>query len=377
MQDARLCPLPLPDSVLRDQDARAARVEADPLWAHEPNVARERGRWLQEYVGWARAGSGRGYALANASYWPDRKGTAVVTLFGADFHITAQVALDDLTGEHEYLERISVLSTGDVVISTTRGRLWVFNSELSTLHKAYPPSDEGACLTQLTRQHSGRVFGVSIDHTLYRSAGEGISLAKELPAMESLGRIYDENLILLSGERPGVIECLGDDRVLVPQLALPMRSGNSRPCYYVVLDRHGEQVGLLPLDDDPTLPRRFPHTLCLAHGPLDGWVMRTEKAFHVFDRDGGRDLRAALDDRRLSPLRKLQLFGVGHAGELVFLHPEQHTLLVTAPVTKLEALEPSLEAAAAIYRSAHRRLKKAAAWNGDVFTKVVEPVGPA
>jgi hypothetical protein len=161
-------------------------------------------------------------------------------------------------------------------------------------------------------------------------------------------------------------------------LSWPSKSGFSGSVSYRVLDATGADVGALPLwsEDDPTLPRRYPHTRCLGHPQLDGWVMRTDGAFYVFDRDGKRVvLRLGMaEDPRYKPLAPFLLFGVGQAGEFVLLRPDHHTLLVSEPIAQPQDVEPALIAMAQTYAKSFAQAKKTVGWSGRAFVAKGTPI---
>jgi uncharacterized protein (TIGR02996 family) len=370
-----LCPLPLPASLVDDDGLNCAR---DPYY---------------QPFGFARGPEGRCYVASRVfSLAPrledDAFSSNVVTIFDPAFSIERQVVLTELTAEMENIagqkysyEKIGfgVTARGEVVFATQRSRTFVLDSELEARLATYDFSRGGEQGVSLVRPFaSGRLLCLRDHAVVCLSKESNPSFAGGFPALERIAALYGESpeapsLCGYKGHRSylGSVETLGDDRFLVPALCYPSRSGNSGPRAYVVVDLEGNVVGRLPLrhDDDPYLPRNYPHTHCVAHSRLDGWLMRTQQAFMLFDRDGGRPLfrLSIAEDPRFRPLRAPTILGVGHEGELLMAHPGHRTLLVTNPLEDIDGIEPALEEAAAVYRSEHGRLKKTVRWDNSYF----------
>jgi uncharacterized protein (TIGR02996 family) len=370
-----LCPLPLPESLVDNDGLSCA---ADPIY--QP-FGFARGPRRRCYV------ASRVFSLA-PNLEDDAFSSNVVTIFDSSFSIERQVVLTELTAEMENIagekysyEKIGfgVTARGEVVFATQRSRTFVLDSELETRLATYDFSRGGEQGVSWVRPFaSGRLLCLRDHAVVCLSEEQNPTLAGGIPGLSQIAALYDGDadaptLCGHKGHRSylGSVETLGDDRFLVPALCYPTRSGNSGPRSYVVADPDGNIVGRLPLrnDDDPYLPRNHPHTHCVGHAGLDGWLMRTQKAFLLFDRDGERPLfrLSIAEDPRYRPLKVPTILGVGHDGELLLAHPAHRTMLVTNPIEDVDAIAPALEEAAAVYRSEHNRLKKALRWDNNYF----------
>jgi len=371
-----LCPLPVPAS-----------------WVHSRGIITPSDMFFQEHLAWRRLRDGRALAITRASYSPDNAPTArttVLTVFDRSFAIERLLALTDLTEQMStgFLESFdpAIGPGGELVFCTTRDRVFVLDATWERSVATHDPASGASGCSRLTSFSSGRLLALRGENELCVAIESPPTLAAGLPPLVSIGRAYHDKSGQPSlapyerGSRSyvGELSTLGDDRILLPMLSWPSKSGFSGSVSYRVLDETGADVGALPLwsQDDPTLPRRDPHTRCLGHPQLDGWVMRTEGAFYVFDRDGGRAiLRLGMaEDPRFKPLAPFLLFGIGHAGELVLLRPDHHTLLVSEPIAQTEDIEPALIAMAETYAKSFTLAKKTVGWSGRAFVAKGTPI---
>ncbi len=371
-----LCPLPVPAS-----------------WVQSNGILTTSDMFFQEHLAWRRLPDGRTLAVTRADYSADNAPTtraAVLTVFDRSFTIERLLALTDLAKEMTtgFLESFdpAVGPGGELVFCTTCDRVFVLDATWERPAATHDPASGASGCSRITSFSSGRLVTLRGENELCVASAPTSSLATGLPPLVTLVRAYQDKSGQPSlapferGSRAyvGELSTLGDDRILLPLLSWPSRSGASGMVSYCVLDTDGTRVGGLPLwsADDPTLPRRYPHTRCLGHPQLDGWVMRTEGAFYVFDRDGKQAvLRLGMaEDPRFKPLAPFLLFGIGHAGELVLLRPDHHTLLVSEPIAEPQDIEPALIAMAESYAKAFTQAKKTVGWSGRAFVAKGTPI---
>ena len=371
-----LCPLPVPSS-----------------WVQSHGIITTSDMFFQEHLAWRRLPDGRTIAVTLLYYRRDdapSDRTTVVTVFDRSFAIERLLALTDLTQEMTtgFLESFdpAIGPGGELVFCTTCDRVFVLDATWERPVASYDPKSGASGCSRLTSFSSGRLVALRGENELCIASASPSTLAAGLPPLVSVVRAYQDKSGQPSlapfdrGSRGyvGELSTLGDDRILLPLLSWPTKSGASGTVSYCVLDEAGAQVGGLALwgGDDPTLPRRYPHTRCLGHPQLDGWVMRTQGAWYVFDRDGSRAvLRLGMaEDPRFKPLAPFLLFGIGHAGELVLLRPDHHTLLVSEPIAHPQDIEPALIAMAEVYTKSFTLAKKAVDWSGRAFVAKATPI---
>lgn len=205
--------------------------------------------------------------------------------------------------------------------------------------------------------------------TLGSFTDPGTPWARAFPGSTEDYWLYSQNedpdfpdLAPLVGSRSEVqhcrVSCLDDHRVLLT--ALTSHKSDLEPWpHYHLLDGSGQLIGTIP-----TQPRKValgspwsgrPNTY--PHSRLNGWVQHEGHRFSYFDQDGTLIVDFALSDE-LKALDSLSLVGVGHQGQLVFVHRKHFTLLASTPVHASTDIEPALVEIAICYRRGVNQLKK-------------------
>jgi hypothetical protein len=366
-------------------------IPVSEAWLQEHNIRPQSKDLLQTHHPWIKGPSGLGYLVTSLSYYPGypQKSihTVVVNVFDAHYKLIKQEVLSELTPDlsrdilTEGYFTVNVNGAGEVVFCTGYGRNYVYDEMLENCLKRLEPTEEEAPgFSRFACFASGKVVGLRGKNALCLESGEVQStMANGLPETRHLALVYADDTGAPSlkaykrGGRQylGSLSTIGDKRFLLPVLSGPMRSGDGAVSEYLVFNQQGEGTGFLAhrYEDDPSLPRDYPNLLCHGHDALDGWLMKTLHAFHVFGPDGGSSLLrlTTREEPDYKELKSFVLSGVGHQGELIFVHPKQHTLLITPPVTALEQLSDVLKTASQGYRPTYNKLKKAVSWVKDAF----------
>jgi hypothetical protein len=268
---------------------------------------------------------------------------------------------------------IAVSPSGHILLSTSKNRLLVLDSHLEQ-HVAFhdPLTNQVLGFSDVMFLPNGQFWFTR--NRLEFGLGAAWNNFESIPKITPLGTLLDskaldENTVSHRiSFHPyrvyvGPLSALDDDRLLVSFFTRPARSGgmNDGDFRYVLLNGTGEVIAELPLGaaDSPYIPASDSHLRCCAHTLLNGFVSRSENAFHLFNREGVRTARAGIgDDKELSSLKGMQLLGVSPGGELALVNAKHHTLLLTNPIQKPSELHDVLREAGAAYKPQFSALKK-------------------
>lgn len=341
---------------------------------------------------------GRGYVVSEVYYYYGRyqKGDErtfhayVVTVLDQTFSIERQVVLDDVlfklthqpdaSGVEQYLfnNRVSFgTSAQELVFANSHNVTYVYDGALEQ-RAAYDPLRGGSLGVGYAAGRPGGGYLCTRGKHEVMLAKPGLALRDGLPDLEPIGTLLEPegSLAKQTGFDPyrgffHKLAVLDDDRFLASYFVTSGRSGfiDHDSFRYVVFDAAGKVVGTLPLGaaDSPYKPTAQPHLHAVGHARLGGWLTRSEYAVHAFDRDGTRLARVALQDDKFEGLPELHLFGAAPTGELLLVSRKHSVLVVTNPIARADEIGPAFAEIAAVYKTEHARLKKAAAFSSGRF----------
>ena len=368
---AMVLPLPLPESLVTER-----RLIAKSDFQHK-------------HHGVAFGPDGGGYVHSDMFYnyrrYDQGEGdisATIVTLLSPDFSIKRQVWLEDLHRELTHAPKpsnpteeefvfnndiapLAVTERGEVAFTTARNRTFVYDADVAKRVARFDP---------LRGEPQGFSDVVCVPRGLIVVRGrDAIHVADELvsaggpPTATLIGTASALNGIGLRSYF-GRFVALDRERVLVAQFVARARSGWIDPAAfsYTVIGPDGI-AGRLPLGAaDSPYGKTWSHDdSYVAHRRLGGWLVRSENALHVFDRDGARALRVGLgEDERFAAVVPLTLTSVGPNGELIMIGKKHHVLVVSDPVDAIGSLEAVLAEVGAVYASEVARLKKAVPFSG-------------
>lgn len=312
----------------------------------------------------------------------------VLTRFDTTLAFAGQQVLESLThtlthvperGREAYsfndTVRFGLTGTGERVFGTEKNRTYVVDDAGAVVRawdvlRPGEGADDSPGISEAIATPDGGFVALRGHGELLRAA-PGTHLSDGLGGLRPLTDVATVGAAAEAGWYRGYVGEVAalDERICIPFLCRSSRSGyvEASSFRYALVDARGRWVGNLPLGaaDSPYEPRKAPHPEVVAHPTLPGWVTRSQAAFHLFDPDGEPLARVPVsEDPRLKEVRKLHVLGVGPRGELLLVHRAHDTLVVTAPVTGPEALEPALVEVASGYRKAWGRLKKRVRWDG-------------
>jgi hypothetical protein len=367
---AMVLPIPLPESLVTER-----RVVAKHDFTHKHHTV-------------AFGPDGRGYVHSEMFYnyrrynqGDDDLSATIVTLLSPEFSITRQVWLEELhhemthapmssnPAEEEYVFNnstapLAVTERGEVVFTTSKNRTFIYDADIAHRLARFDP-------LRGERVGYSDVVGVPRGVIVVRDRDE-IYVANALVAPQgppTANLLFDAEQ-LPTGMRSylGRYVALDRERVLVAQFVARGRSGwiDTAAFSYTVVGPEGV-VGKLPLGAaDTPYGKTWSHDdSYAAHRQLGGWLVRSEHALHVFDRDGARALRIGLaDDERFEAVVPLTLSSVGPNGELIMIGKKHHVIVVSDPVDAVGSIEAVLAEVGAVYAAEIARLKKAVPWSG-------------